>query len=682
MLLIICEKPSVAESFAKALGAKKNKNYYSNQNCIITNCVGHMYALAKPEAYLNDSQKRITIDQLPVIPQNYKYVKNPKTLTQLNTVLMLLQENRNARILLATDADREGEVIGRELLKFAGISDTSQVFRFWVSEALTPDVIIKGMKTKKLLSNYDYIANKGFARQHADWLVGMNFSNFITLNNTEVFSVGRVQTSLLSVIAERNKEIEEFKPVPYSELELTLKDADNNVLYLYLLNKNEKRDFNPDSEYLKKAFSYFKTNPTLEFCQKTENKKTQPPKLFCLTDISKIAADKFNFSPTKTLEIIQKLYEDDKCVSYPRTPSSVMGDDDVELYKDIYAKLKNNYKYSNLCNPAYINPSYTRVFNSRLLEAHHALIPLSIPETKLTDDEKKIYTLIFNSFFQAIMEPFEFQETEYTCTSGEFVLSGKIKKITKLGWMESNQDFSEENYQPGFNIDSIKITDIKILNKETEPKKQFTEASLLAFMKNPQNSTTEEKLVGLGTEATRAEIIKKLFEKNYITKNGKSLFATNKAHYLLKILNKNDNLKKITDVKQTTEWEKKLDENPFSFEEEIKKYVAACINKSINFDKFEGNNYGTCPVCHKGKILKNKWNYFCSLKDSGCKARIPLEFCSSKITEADLKLLLEGKKTRIHKMKSKNGKDFTARIKINITNKMINIELEFENKKK
>lgn len=682
-MLIIAEKPSIAESFAKALNADERKGFFENEkNGIqITWCYGHLYELIKPEGYLKQGESTWNIENLPVIPEKYKYQIKYKCNEQVEIINRLIRNHNKDKIIVATDADREGEVIARIVLQEShALYDYHNCYRFWESEALVPAVVHKGLNNLKPLSDYNILAKQGFARQHADWLVGMNLSDYIAIDNQGSFSVGRVQTALLAAIVQRNNEVKNFVPVPYLECCVEIEDNEHNIIKALLINPETKKTmFKPDSEYIKAAYEYLSTKPFITGESRLVTKTICPPKLLSLTDLSKIAAEKFDYSAAETLDIAQKLYEEYKCLSYPRTPSNVLGDDDIELYKEIFNKLKSNYKYSSCCNVNNIDLTNKRVFNSKKLESHHALIPLDILPARATEKEKNIYQIVFENFFQCIMDNFIYDEKQIIFTSGDYHLRGTTKIIKQLGWKESSNEEELKTFSSGYNEKNSAIKNVMKVNKMTQPKKEFTEASLLQFMKNPQNEDEENvKLVGLGTEATRGEIIKKLFTQEYVQKKNKSIIATNKGIYLINVLSKDDDLKKITDIAQTTIWEKEIDENPLQFEQGIITYVKSCIKDKSNMEKYEYDNYGKCPLCSEGKIFRNKFKYYCSKYKDGCRFGISYHICDAVILPGDVEAMLLGKLSRIKNMKSKNGKPFKAKVKLIVHQDSVETELVFQ----
>jgi DNA topoisomerase-3 len=254
-MLILCEKPSVARDFAEALGCGGKRGYYQNEIATITYCVGHLFELAKPECY-NPSYKVWDVTKLPIIPETFRYKPIPDVASQTDIVLSLIRKHIHDDMVVATDAGREGELIARIVFREAGITDISRVRRFWVSEALTKEVIRKGLETARPWQDYNRIALEGAVRQQADWLIGINLTRYMTCGNNTLFSVGRVQTALLNAIALRNSDVARFTPVPFSELEASIRSSNGTIIKAWLVNpKTDKTAFFDNSEYLHAAQS-------------------------------------------------------------------------------------------------------------------------------------------------------------------------------------------------------------------------------------------------------------------------------------------------------------------------------------------------------------------------------------------------------------------------------------------
>lgn len=667
-MLILTEKPSVAKSFSTALNAAHNKaGYYENSSAgvVITNCVGHLYELAKPGEY-NEAYRRFAFENLPIIPQTYAYSANISTERQTALVTKLLQKHRSDKIIIATDADREGEVIARIVLREAGISDTSRCRRFWVSEALTPEVIRKGLDDTAPWSEYETLARQGFARQHADWLVGMNLTPYMTLlsGNRETFPVGRVQTAILAAVAQRNKEVKNFVPVPYYECQATLRDLDGNKTEALLINpESGKTFFMEQNAYIKAAKSWSDTNKDITVSAETKRKTLNPPRLLSLTALQKIAAKDFDYSASRTLEIAQKLYEEYKCLSYPRTPSDVLGDDDVALFREVFDKLRGLNEISGYCDQKYITQDNKHIFNSKRLESHHALIPLAPLPSSATQPEKNIYDTVTRYFFLCCMPPYIYDEKTLLIKNGQYAYKAVIKTTVDAGWKAADKETDEEI--SAFDEKSAVLLSAEIVKKFTTPKKEFTETSLLAFMENPTGENSDEKLVGLGTPATRGGILKKLGDDGYIRKEGKKLFATDKGVFLLRLLFRNELTSKIAGIKQTTLWEKQLAESPETFEKSIADYVRATVTQKQEVEAFEKEGVGACPLCGK-KIMESQKSYYCTgwRDEPKCGFAIWKTFMSARISLTDAKLLLSGKTTGDKKLTKKDGTAFRAKLRI------------------
>lgn len=691
-MLILTEKPSVAQSFSEALSIPfvKDQGYYTDDKTEITNCVGHLYELAKPEEY-DEAYRQWSFENLPIIPEKYLYKQNEDTVKQIKKVSFLLRKHSHDKIIIATDADREGEVIARIVFQEAGLTDISNCYRFWVSEALTPQVIKKGMSCLKPWSEYNDLAKRGFARQHADWLVGMNLSPYETLlaGHKITLPVGRVQTSILAAIAQRNNEVKNFVPTPYYQCIAHLKDNNGNKADACLINPDTKKlFFTQINQYINEAHNYSEKNKDTVIKTEIKQKTLNPPKLLSLTELQKIASKDFDYSSSKTLDLAQSLYEKHKCLSYPRTPSSVLGDDDVSLFKEKFELLKPHYTISQLCNEKLISKDNKHIFNSKKLDSHHALIPLDLLPNDATQAEKNIYNIVLNRFFMSCMDSCIYDEKTLYITNGNYTYKTIIKTIVNEGWKKAekqlapngaNKDKSEELQY--FDEKTCILKNTEIVKKMTTPKKEFTETSLLTFMENPTMEDSEEKLVGLGTPATRGNILSKLEDYKYVIKNNKKYYATEKAFFLLKLLFKNPLTAKIANIAQTTQWEKELEKSPEEFEQNIIRYITDCVSTHPEIENYEKQGIGKCPVCGS-KIFEGAKSYFCEKinKEPKCSFFIYKTAFNTNITGNDAKLLLEGKQTAIKTCKGKSGKSYKAKLSLNLNT--MRIEQTFVNQYK
>ena len=491
-MLILTEKSSVANDFALALNCPKRTGYFSDGKIEIAYCVGHLFKLQDPEFY---EARFKSWNEIPCIPKQFCYAINETVSKQAHIVLELLKKHKDDEILIATDADREGEIIARECLKLSGISDFHKIKRFWVSQALTPDVILNGIKSARKLYEYNNLAQNGFARQHADWLVGMNLTRYVSVAANKKLSIGRVKTALLSAIENRCSKIENFKSEKYYEFYASFgaKRFAPECKGIYF-EPDDKTKFNNNelSQELKKDIE----QKTLVIENKTEKKETHAPQLYNLNALQKDAFKYFNFSADETLKIIQKLYESYKCVSYPRTPSKVMGNENVELVKQIFLDLSKIYPdFYDVLQISDISLSNKRCFNDSKLEAHHAIIPLENIPHSASDNEKKIFSLILNRFKIAFSAPYIYnkQIVILSVNNHKYKITGN--QTLEYGWKKfcwsetfrSNECEEQENEQSLENIDwnNLLCTDVETKEKYTKPPKYFNEASILAFMENP-----------------------------------------------------------------------------------------------------------------------------------------------------------------------------------------------------
>ena len=664
-MLILCEKSSVAGEFSAALGGEKKQGYFVAGSTVITYCVGHLFELLSPEGY-DPKYRKWAIEDLPIIPKAFQYNAIPSTAQQAKIVIGLLRRHAGDDVLIATDAGREGELIARIALHEAGIVDISRFRRFWVSQALTVDVILQGIKNAKPLSEYDSICAQGFARQRADWLVGMNLSRLMSIGNPPpVFSVGRVQTAVLSCVAARNTEVKNFAPVPYKELAATILSKDGVAIKALLENPKTGKQvfFDSDDDYLRVAVENCKNKSInsvdVQSIQKTKN----PEKLLNITGLQKVAFKRFGLKPEETLSIAQSLYETHKCLSYPRTPSRVMGDNNIALFREKFELLKNDSPLSIFSDPSLICQDNRNIFDSSKLEDHHALIPLARLPSNANVNELNVFSIVLKSFFTVCMPPYVYKEKSLRFHVDVYSFTAKIREVLEKGWMSTGQNPDTQEGEDSeqevslFNERSCALGDLEINNKISVPKKDFAFDTLLAFMEQPKGQNGE-MLTGLGTPATRAEIIKTLFTRGYIKEEKKKLYATERGNYLLKQLYADKNLAKMTDIGQTTEWEKQLYSNPMLFEQDIVKFISMCVKSDIVRPAYQQKPIGSCPLC-ESNVLETKWGYNCS-DYKKCSFGIRKTIAGASVSAGDAAMLLAGQVTKPKNCKTLENKHFDA----------------------
>jgi len=694
-MLILTEKPSVARAFAEALSVPRKDNFWENGEHCIVNALGHLLEDFLPEDY-DPALKKWELDKLPIIPQTVKYKAIEKTKAQLAVVKKCFEKHKNDPFLLATDAEREGELIGAEILDYVGFKNYANARRFWVSEALTPQVINTGIKNAKALSEYDSYREQGFARQHADWLVGMNLTRLVTLKSGKLLHFGRVQTALLGAIHEREKSIINFVPDTFFEAATVLDGVSPITVKLFNPDNEEfPTRFDKDSKLLAelKAEKDFLTKSEINEINK-EKKTVQPPQLFNLTALQKEAHKKFSYSPEQTLEIAQALYETRKCLSYPRTPSRVMGDENVALVEGIYEKLIAAYEGSKFENdmsgadPSLISSGNKRLFNSEELQDHHALIPLAALPGDSSEQEKNVYSLVFKRFFDIIKLPYEYNSVKITADvfsdNKRFKFKGTGVEVINYGWKTNNDDDEDEdekleNYSGLAQGKEYNVSAVDIEEKKTAPKKHYSFASLLQLMENPRGEDGKH-LTGLGTPATRGSILQKLVDRKYVALKGKNILITDDGKFLIDNILKNNELEAFISIPETTRWEEQLHDNTASFLAGIKDFVRRAVaNTGMETYQQEKQTLGKCPLCG-GTVYEGKKNYYCGnyKAQKPCNFAIWKEICGASVSTAEAQALLSGKQTKFKNCTSKAGKEFKAAFYLSGDK----ILMKFEDKKK
>jgi DNA topoisomerase-3 len=671
MTFILAEKPSVAESFAAALGVKKTGGYYQDDAWTITNCIGHLLTLYDAQDY-DPKFKKWVIADLPVIPDQFLHKPSESTEKQLALVKQLLSRGYD-RYVIATDAGREGELIARLVLRHSGISDFSRVYRFWTSSALTKEVVLDCLQKLRPAADYEYLYKAGLYRQLSDWLIGINFSRFFSVRLGSRFIFGRVQTPVLNLIVEREKDIKSFKKSFFYRLRITSL-CNGAEFYSYLLDADKNINFEDRQipESLKSA-----VNGPSTVTDVTIEKKTRfPPRLLDLTELQKTANVKFGYTAKKTLDLAQALYEKHKCLSYPRTASRYLSRTNRDLFIQCLDKLEIPH--------GEIDPQNKNIFNDEAMEKnkedHHALLLLGpLPQTA-APDERNIYDIVMRNMTAVVMEPYVFEQVRvfHAADSLSFVSNGIT--VIAAGWKspetadEEEEGEDEEKAQTLPDLKkggSITLKDPLVTEHERKPPKSFSESALLAAMKK----------YDLGTVATRDSIIEGLVKNEYVFRKGKNLLPAEKAFFFIGSIKKLDNgdLVKYLDVNTTKEWELMLENEPDKFFIDIKNFLVNTVNavKGSALDTFR-NAIGKCPLCG-GNVIGGKTNYYCSgYKESGCAFSVGKSICKAAVTEADIAALLSGKKTGLKSMESKAGKEFRAYLRLDKDGK---IQFEFKETK-
>ncbi|MFN7250150.1 MAG: DNA topoisomerase III [Anaerobacillus sp.] len=622
--VVLCEKPSVGRDIARVLNcSKKGDGYLEGQEYIVTWALGHLVTLADPETY-DDKYKAWKLEDLPMLPNELKLVVIKKTGKQFQAVKTQLLRKDVGEVIIATDAGREGELVARWIIEKVNVRKPLK--RLWIS-SVTDKAIKDGFKQLKSGKQYENLYHSAVARSEADWFVGINATRALTTKHNAQLSCGRVQTPTIAMIAKREEEIKQFKPKDFYGITA---QTDKGLKLVWQDQKsNDLKTFDKAaSDELVRLLKNTKSAQVIAV-EKTA-KKSYAPQLYDLTELQRDANKAFGYSAKETLSIMQKLYEQHKILTYPRTDSRYISSDIVATLKDRvkacgigpYSKAAAKVLQSSIkANKSFVDDSK--------VSDHHAILPTEefVNLAKLSDKERKIYDLVIKRFLAVLSPPFLYEQTKLKAKIGQetFVASGKI--IQSHGWKEVYEnrfDDSEEddlkdqqlpNISKGEQLNVLSVTQTK---GQTKPPAPLNEATLLSAMENPAKympSNDKElarmlgKTGGLGTVATRADIIEKLFNTFLIEKRGKDIFVTSKGKQLLDLAPED-----LKSPALTAEWEMKLEAiskgqlNKDTFINEMKSYAKLVVNEIKNSkEKFKHDNLtgSKCPECGKPMLEVN-----------------------------------------------------------------------------
>ncbi|MEQ6390480.1 DNA topoisomerase III [Bacillaceae bacterium S4-13-58] len=618
-IVVLAEKPSVGRDIARILNCHQSRNgYLEGDKYIVTWALGHLVTLADPEIY-DDKYKTWKLEDLPMLPSNLKLVVIKKTGKQFQTVKSQLTRKDVKEVIIATDAGREGELVARWIIEKSRVQ--KPIKRLWIS-SVTDKAIKEGFQKLQPGKHYENLYASAVARSEADWYVGLNATRALTTKFNAQLSSGRVQTPTLQMIAQREQEIKDFQPQDYYGIRAETRDGLSFTWY-------------DQSSKQTRIFSKQKAEQLLESVRNKEarvskvdktHKKSFAPQLYDLTDLQRDANRIFGFSAKQTLSIMQKLYEQHKVLTYPRTDSRYLSSDIVPTLKErVQASSGGEYKkiaVGILRKEIKGHPSFV---DDRKVSDHHAIIPTEQPVrlSALNDKEFKIYDLVVKRFLAVLLPAFEYEQTTIHAEVNGSLFRAKGKRVLNNGWKELYQsqslDEREEeekdqvlpSIQQGETFQGITFSLIK---DQTKPPERFTEGTLLQAMENPvkfleqknkKHVETLKNTGGLGTVATRADIIEKLYNTFYVEKKGKYVHLTSKGKQLLDLVP--DDLKSPI---LTAEWEQKLSRisdgklKKEEFIQEIKSYAKTIVHEIKTKDeKFKHDNVtGTkCPEC--GKLM-------------------------------------------------------------------------------
>lgn len=568
MKLVIAEKPSVAISIAKVIGARNKKDgYYEGSGYKVSWCVGHLVQMANPDVY-DEKYAKWNLKDLPIIPKEYKYEVSKSTKKQFNILKKLMNDKEIDTVINACDAGREGESIFRLIYNEANCKKKMQ--RLWIS-SMEDSAIKEGFENLKDGTQYDYLFESAQARAIADWLVGMNISRLYSCLYKQNYSVGRVQTPTLFMIVKRDEEIKHFKKEKYYVLELSTSEFNLST---------DRIDSFEIAEQLQNL-----VGEEIEITEVIEKGKITKPDLpFDLTTLQRECNKYFGYSAKQTLDYAQSLYEK-KLITYPRTDSRYLTEDMIE-------STVNNILGKNDFDTERINV----VFNSKRVTDHHAIIPtvssLSADLSSIPESEAKVYKLISNKLHASVGYPLIENTTKIVANFDSFDFTSKGKVIKNEGFTKYLKEYkskkTEDVILPSVNKgDVLEIKNKEIKEKFTTPPKHFTEDTLLKAMEIAGNEALEKdaevERKGLGTPATRAGIIENLIFKGFIERDKKNLVATHKGISLATIV-----VDSFKSAKTTAEWEMKLSKiaqgkaSKEDFLREIENEIKKTIEKYIS----------------------------------------------------------------------------------------------------
>lgn len=613
--LVLTEKPSVAKDIARVLGCKRNGNgCIIGDKYIVTWALGHLVTLADPEAYDN-KYKTWRMEDLPMLPKHMKLVVIGQTSKQFKAVSSLLNSAEVDKVVIATDAGREGELVARWIIQKANCR--KPMLRLWISSQ-TDKAIREGFASLKPASQYDNLYKSAQCRAEADWLVGLNVSRALTCKHNAQLSAGRVQTPTLAMIVKREEEILKFRPKDY----FTVKADFGGYSALYKDSRNQARFFDAAAAQAI-ADDVRDKRGVLSEVKKVYRFKA-PPAAYDLTELQRDANKKYGYSAKQTLSLMQSLYETHKLLTYPRTDSRY-------ITKDVAATLPERLKavavgpYKDFANAVLRSkPIETKyIVNDSKVTDHHAIIPTEqyVDLNKLSREERHIYDLVVRRFLAVLSAPFEYDEMQVKITVGKHNFYTKGQSVKSAGWKALYDSSLNEDEDDGDDVKSQQLPalsqgmaaipkDVRICAGKTTPPARYNEATLLTAMENPTGQVDDGSLKdalknagGLGTPATRADIIEKLFDSFCVERRGREIIPTSKGKQLIEIVPPD-----LKSAALTAKWEQRLaliakgSANDRQYVEEMRGYASSLVNAVKSADvqyKHDNMTREPCPECGK-----------------------------------------------------------------------------------
>lgn len=643
-IVVIAEKPSVGRDIARVLKCNKKINGALEGNqYIVTWGLGHLVTLSDPERY-DEKYKEWNLRDLPMIPKTLRLEVIKQTGKQFQAVKAQIQRKDVSEIVIATDAGREGELVARWILEKTGNQKPTK--RLWIS-SVTDKAIREGFANLKPGKDYDNLYRAAVCRAEADWLVGINATRALTCKYNAQLSCGRVQTPTLAMIAKREEEIRNFKPVPYYGLTaaVTKQGPLKQTMKMQWIEPKSKSNRSFDKDRVSSLLAELKGKDAKVTNVVCSEKRKPAPQLYDLTELQREANKKFDFSAKQTLNIMQRLYENHKVLTYPRTDSRYLTTDIVDTLKERLQAISVGPYRKLAAQVKKIKPNKSFVDNSRVSD-HHAIIPTEqFPQLDhMTLEERKIYDLVVKRFLAVLYPAYEYEQTSIEIEIGGQTFTAKGNLVKNPGWKvvyDNQYDDGEEEISDIFAVNKgevLTLSNLSMTEGKTKPPAPFNEATLLSAMENPvkymesrdkEDIKTLGETGGLGTVATRADIIEKLFNSYLLEKKGKEIHITAKAKQLLELV--------PADLKKpelTADWERKLSKiakgslRRDAFMTEIKAYTNELIDEiKAGEGKFRHDNMTNhkCPDCGKNLLLvkgKNSTKRVCQDRECGYKETV------------------------------------------------------------
>ncbi len=695
--LVIAEKPSVAQSIAKVIGATNRADGYLEGNgYLVSWCVGHLVELAQPEFY-DEKYSKWRYEDLPILPKQWEYQVSEATKKQFQILKDLMKRNDVASLVKATDAGREGELIFRLVYHQAGCKKPFE--RLWIS-SMEDKAIAEGFANLKSGSEYDALYEAAVCRERADWIVGMNATRLFSTLYGQTLNVGRVMTPTLAMLVTREAEISGFKPEPFYTIAITVGGV--KATGERIMDKDEAQAILQKVKDAKKAV--VQKNRTTE-------KQEKAPQLYDLTNLQREANKQFGFTAQQTLDYAQSLYEK-KLLTYPRTDSRFLTEDMQENLPTLSKKMADKFGYHGS-----VAANYKQVINNKKVSDHHAILPTvnvyDVNFGELPSGEQRIISLVVARFLASIGAPHVIAETELEFDCAGYPFKAKAKQVVKNGWKEvvewilggkkkKDEDSDEDKLLKNLDFfeegKSIPATEAECKEGKTTPKNHFTEDTLLSAMEHASVDEMPEDAEhkGIGTPATRAGTIEKLVRIGFVERKGdkktKHLIPTHKGTALITVMPE-----QIQSASMTAEWEEKLIEiergnfSSDAFLSEISEMIRELV---LTYQVIEDAEVlmhpvqepiGSCPCCGKNVIEKSK-GYFCESKECNFalwKDNRFFDTLSKKLTKQVAESLLKDGKVKLKGCRSvKSGKSYDCVVTMSVTDEnRPQFGLEFEKRR-